>query len=163
MGGLADEETAAMLIAHELRDEEVNGIADIEPGMEDVKFLAKVVAIGEVRTFERDDEDEDGRVINVEAADESGSLRLAFWDGRPSTSTRGTSRSATSSASAVARRTATTASKCSASRVGRGRHNRRGAGRWLVHRRADDGTVRCDAARARARYRFDADVRPRRR
>ncbi len=29
-------------------------------------------------------------------------------------------------------------------------HNRRGAGRWLVHRRADDGTVRCDAARARA-------------
>jgi replication factor A1 len=79
MGGLADEETAAMLIAHELRDEEVSGIADIEPGMDEVKFLAKVTSVGELRTFERDD-DEDGRVINVEAADESDTVRLAFWD-----------------------------------------------------------------------------------
>jgi len=44
MGGLADEETAAKLIAHELKDEEVNGIADIEPGMDEVKFLGKVVS-----------------------------------------------------------------------------------------------------------------------
>ncbi|WP_416838635.1 single-stranded DNA binding protein [Haloferax sp. DFSO52] len=80
MGGLADEETAAMLIAHELRDEEVNGIADIEPGMEDVKFLAKVVSIGEVRTFERDGEDEDGRVLNIEVADETGRIRVSLWD-----------------------------------------------------------------------------------
>ncbi|ELK53748.1 replication factor A, partial [Haloferax sp. BAB-2207] len=80
MGGLADEETAAMLIAHELRDEEVNGIADIEPGMEDVKFLAKVVSIGEVRTFERDGEDEDGRVVNIEVADETGRIRVSLWD-----------------------------------------------------------------------------------
>jgi replication factor A1 len=80
MGGLADEETAAMLIAHELRDEEVSGIADIEPGMDEVKFLAKVTGVGDLRTFERDDEEEEGRVINVEAADESGSVRLAFWD-----------------------------------------------------------------------------------
>ncbi|MDT3433659.1 single-stranded DNA binding protein [Haloarcula sp. 1CSR25-25] len=82
MGGLADEETAAMLLAHELNENEVNAIADIEPGMDEVKFLAKVMAIGDLKTFERDDEDEDGRVINVEAADESGSLRLAFWDGQ---------------------------------------------------------------------------------
>jgi replication factor A1 len=80
MGGLADEETAAMLIAHELKDGEVNGVADIEPGMDEVKFLAKVMSIGDLRTFERDGEDEDGRVINVEAADETGSVRLAFWD-----------------------------------------------------------------------------------
>ncbi|MFD1644373.1 single-stranded DNA binding protein [Haloarchaeobius litoreus] len=81
MGGLADEETAAMLIAHELRDEEVNGIADVAAGMDEVKFLAKVTAIGDVRTFERDGEDaEDGRVVNVDVADETGSLRLAFWD-----------------------------------------------------------------------------------
>src|SRR6056297_2561227 len=80
MGGLADEETAAMLIAHELRDGEVNGIADVEPGMDEVKFLAKVLRVGEVRTFERDGEDEDGRVVNVEAADETGTVRLAFWD-----------------------------------------------------------------------------------
>jgi len=81
MGGLADEETAAMLIAHELRDEEADTIADIEPGMNDVKFLGKVTAIGEVRTFERDDEDaEEGRVCNVDVADASGSVRVALWD-----------------------------------------------------------------------------------
>jgi replication factor A1 len=82
MDGLADEETAAMLIAHELEDHEVGTISDIEPGMDEVKFLAKVVSVGELRTFERDGDDEDGegRVINVEAADETGSVRLAFWD-----------------------------------------------------------------------------------
>ncbi|RQG94387.1 single-stranded DNA binding protein [Natrarchaeobius chitinivorans] len=80
MGGLADEETAAMLVAHEVGESEVGGIADIEPGMEEAKFVAKVVSIGEVRTFERDGEDEDGRVVNVEVADETGSVRAAFWD-----------------------------------------------------------------------------------
>lgn len=80
MGGLADEETAAMLIAHEVGESEVGGIADIEPGMEEAKFVAKVLSIGEVRTFDRDGEDEDGRVVNVEVADETGSVRAAFWD-----------------------------------------------------------------------------------
>ncbi|MGM0591252.1 MAG: OB-fold nucleic acid binding domain-containing protein, partial [Halobacteriota archaeon] len=81
MGGLADQETAAMLVAHELVDEEVNGIADIEPGMEEVKFLGKVVSVGELRTFERDGDDaEDGRVVNVEVADETGRIRVSLWD-----------------------------------------------------------------------------------
>ncbi|MFC3478211.1 single-stranded DNA binding protein [Halobacterium litoreum] len=81
MGGLADEETAAMLIAHELDDGEVNGVADIEPEMDEAKFLAKVTSVGEVRTFERDDdEDPEGRVVNVEVADESGSVRVSLWD-----------------------------------------------------------------------------------
>jgi len=80
MGGLADEETAAMLIAHELTDGEVETVADIEAGMEEVQFLAKALSIGELRTFERDGDAEDGRVLNVEAADETGSVRLTFWD-----------------------------------------------------------------------------------
>lgn len=80
MGGLADEETAAMLIAHEVGESEVGGIADIEPGMEEAKFVAKVLSVGERRTFERDGEDEDGQVVNVEVADETGSVRAAFWD-----------------------------------------------------------------------------------
>ena len=81
MGGLADEETAAMLIAHELSEDEVETVSDIEAGMDEVQFLAKVLSIGDLRTFERDGEDtEDGRVINVEVADETGSVRLAFWD-----------------------------------------------------------------------------------
>jgi replication factor A1 len=79
MGGLADEETAAMLIAHELTDQQVGGIADIEPGMEEVKFLGKVTSIGDLREFDRDDE-QTGRVVNVEVADETGSIRAAFWD-----------------------------------------------------------------------------------
>ncbi len=80
MGGLADAETAAMLVAHEVGESEVSGVADIEPGMEEAKFLAKVVDVGELRTFERDGEDEDGRVANVEVADETGAIRAAFWD-----------------------------------------------------------------------------------
>jgi replication factor A1 len=80
MGGLADEETAAMLIAHELQEGEVDTIADIKPGMEDVKFVGKVASVGELRTFERDGEDEDGRVLNVEVADETGRVRVALWD-----------------------------------------------------------------------------------
>jgi len=96
MGGLADEETAAKLIAHELKDQQVNGIADIEPGMDEVKFLGKVVSIGELRTFERDEEDEDGRVVNLEVADETGRIRASLWDrqavsavGDPETDTAG--------------------------------------------------------------------------
>jgi replication factor A1 len=81
MGGLADEETAAMLIAHELDESEVDGVADVEPGMEDVEFTAKVTGVGEVRTFERDgDEEKDGQVVNVELADETGAIRVTFWD-----------------------------------------------------------------------------------
>ncbi|GAB3415151.1 single-stranded DNA binding protein [Haloparvum alkalitolerans] len=83
MGGLADEETAAMLIAHELKDGEADTIADIEPGMDEVKFLGKVTSIGEIRTFDRegdDGEESEGRVCNVEIADASGSVRVALWD-----------------------------------------------------------------------------------
>ncbi len=83
MDGLADEETAAMLVAHELRESggEVDGVADIEPDMDDVKFVAKVTSVGEVRTFERDGEDEpDGKVANVDVADETGQVRISLWD-----------------------------------------------------------------------------------
>jgi replication factor A1 len=82
MEGLADEETAAMIIAHELADNEVDTVADIDRAMDEVKFVAKVLSIGELRTFERDEEDEEGRVINVEAADETGTVRLTFWNKR---------------------------------------------------------------------------------
>ena len=82
MGGLADEETAAMLIAHDLDGGEVETIADIKPGLEEVKFLGKVTGVGELRTFERDGEDaeEEGHVLNLDVADESGSVRVALWD-----------------------------------------------------------------------------------
>jgi replication factor A1 len=80
MGGLADEETAAQLIVHDLQDGEVETIADIEAGMEEVRFVGKVVSVGELRTFERDGENEEGRVVNLELADETGRVRVALWD-----------------------------------------------------------------------------------
>ncbi len=82
MDGLADEETAAMLVAHELRESggEVAGVADVDPDMDEVKFVAKVVGVGEVRTFERDGDDPDGKVANVEVADETGQVKVSFWD-----------------------------------------------------------------------------------
>ncbi len=79
MGGLADEETAAMLIAHDLDGGEVETIADIEAGLEEAKFLGKVMRVGELRTFEREGEDEDGHVLNLDIADESGAVRVALW------------------------------------------------------------------------------------
>jgi len=78
MEGLVDEATAAKLIAHKLDGGEVETVADIETGMDDVEFVAKVVSVGDVRTFERDDGE--GRVLNVDVADETGGVRLAFWD-----------------------------------------------------------------------------------
>jgi replication factor A1 len=79
MGGLADEETAAMLVAHEHDEDEVETVADIEPGMEDVQFTAKVVSVGDLRAFDRDD-GEEGRVLNADVADETGTVRVTFWD-----------------------------------------------------------------------------------
>ncbi len=89
MGGLADEETAAMLVAHELDDsgDGIDGIADIDAGMNEVQFVAKVVSIDDLRTFDReedDDQDADqeatGHVLNANVADETGEVRIAFWD-----------------------------------------------------------------------------------
>jgi replication factor A1 len=78
MEGLVDEETAAKIVAHELGGGEVETIADIETGMDEVEFVGAVMSVGDVRTFERDDGE--GRVLNVDVADETGSVRLAFWD-----------------------------------------------------------------------------------
>lgn len=79
MAGLADEETAALLVAHELDENRILSIDELDPVQEEAKFLAKVRRVGEHRTFERE-EDEDGHVVNVEAIDETGDVRLTFWD-----------------------------------------------------------------------------------
>jgi ssDNA-binding replication factor A large subunit len=81
MGGLADEATAAKLLAHDLAESEIEGVADVEPGLEEVSFTAKVLSVGELRTFERDDPDQpEGQVLNADVADHTGRIRVSFWD-----------------------------------------------------------------------------------
>lgn len=79
MGGLADDETAAMLVAHEIEGDRPIAIDTVQPEMDAVTVLGVVQHIDEIRTFERDDGTE-GAVLNIELADESGTVRAAFWD-----------------------------------------------------------------------------------
>ncbi len=79
MGGLTDEETAAILVAHELDGDRPVDIAEVRAAMEAVTVLGVVRHVEDLRTFERDDGAE-GAVVNVELADETGTIRAAFWD-----------------------------------------------------------------------------------
>ncbi|MFB6284398.1 MAG: OB-fold nucleic acid binding domain-containing protein [Halobacteria archaeon] len=80
MGGLCDTATAAKLVSHELDEDRVYDVGDITEHQSEVGFVAKVVSIGEVRTFERDGDDDDGKVVNIEVADETGKIRVSMWD-----------------------------------------------------------------------------------
>lgn len=79
MGGLCDEETAALLVAQELgADSPVIRIEDIKPG-DNVSFACKVVSVSGVREFSREDGGA-GRVANITVGDETGTLRISLWD-----------------------------------------------------------------------------------
>ncbi|MGB3908517.1 MAG: OB-fold nucleic acid binding domain-containing protein [Methanomethylovorans sp.] len=83
MGGLCDEKTAAMLVAHDLGLNETarssQKIADIKSDSGNVNFIAKVVSIFPTREFTRGD-GTTGRVGNLLVADETGSIRITIWD-----------------------------------------------------------------------------------
>lgn len=79
MGGLCDEESAAKLVAHEIEGEKLWTIDDISVEMGEVRFLGKIMNMEEPSSFERDD-GTTGRVANIELADETGRVRVAFWD-----------------------------------------------------------------------------------
>lgn len=80
MGGLVDEDAAAVLIADGLSSGKVQSIKEIDAGMDEVEFLGKVLSIGDLNTFSRDDGDSDGTVCNIELGDETGQVRVALWD-----------------------------------------------------------------------------------
>ncbi len=88
MAGLVDTETAAQIVVHEVSDSQPNSIAAIDPGPTEVAFVGKVTSVGELRTFERDgtdgsdDDQDDGHVLNIEVADETGRIRVSLWDDR---------------------------------------------------------------------------------
>jgi len=80
MAGLCDSRTAAMLVARDLGTTEVlTKIGSIRPEMGNVTFTGRVLAVSEVREFQRSDGSM-GRVANITLADETGSVRLALWD-----------------------------------------------------------------------------------
>ncbi len=83
MGGLCDEKTAAMLVAHDLGLNETGRssqkIADIKSDSGNINFVAKVVSVFPIREFTRSD-GTTGRVGNLLVADETGSVRITLWD-----------------------------------------------------------------------------------
>jgi replication factor A1 len=79
MNGLCDSRTAAMLVASELGLNETVKIRDMTADKGNVVFIAKVTSIGDTKEFSRDN-DTMGRVVNLNLADETGSIRSALWD-----------------------------------------------------------------------------------
>lgn len=83
MGGLCDERTAAMLVAHDLGLNETGRssqkIADIKSDSGNVNFIARVVSVFPTREFTRSDGTM-GRVGNLLVADETGSIKITLWD-----------------------------------------------------------------------------------
>jgi replication factor A1 len=81
MGGLCDERTAALLVAHDLGVEGASAIKikEITLDKKNVQFLGKVTAIFDPREFNRNDGSV-GRVCNVTVADETGEITVVLWD-----------------------------------------------------------------------------------
>lgn len=79
MNGLCDLKTAALLVASELGVNEAVKIKDMTGDRSNVVFIAKVLSVGEIREFSRDN-DTMGHVVNLNLADETGSIKAALWD-----------------------------------------------------------------------------------
>src|SRR5450759_3883763 len=79
MNGLCDSKTAAMLVASEFGMNETVKIKDMIADKANIVFIAKVTSIGDIKEFSRDN-DSMGRVVNLNLADETGSIRAALWD-----------------------------------------------------------------------------------
>jgi ssDNA-binding replication factor A large subunit len=84
--GLVSEEGAAHLVAKEhgvqiseTANEDLK-IDNIVPDMRKVNFKARVVNISSLNTFERDDDEEDGRVQNLLLGDDTGTIQMTLWD-----------------------------------------------------------------------------------
>ncbi|MBY6294005.1 DUF2240 family protein [Nanohaloarchaea archaeon H01] len=84
--GLVSEEGALHLVAKdagvqvaESGDQDLK-VENVVPDMRKVNLKARVVNISDVNTFERDDDEEDGKVQNVVLGDDTGTIRLTLWD-----------------------------------------------------------------------------------
>lgn len=83
MGGLCDEEMAAVLVANELGFSDVGRdsikIENITPESGPVNFIARIISVFDVKEFTRND-GTIGRVGNLIVGDETGKVKLTLWD-----------------------------------------------------------------------------------
>src|SRR5659263_670668 len=79
MTGIRDPRTAAMLVASALGLNENIKIKDMTADKGKVIVNTKVTCVGDIKEFSRDN-DTMGRVVNLNLADETGSIRAALWD-----------------------------------------------------------------------------------
>ncbi|MDD5447310.1 MAG: OB-fold nucleic acid binding domain-containing protein [Methanocellales archaeon] len=79
MGGLCDEKTASKLVAHDLGILDMMKIGEISLDQKNVSFMGKVTQVETSHEFSRDD-GSIGRVANIIASDETGSIRVVLWD-----------------------------------------------------------------------------------
>jgi len=84
--GLVSEEGAIHLVAKEY-GVQVEGegskelkIKNVVPDMRKVNIKARVLNILDLNTFERDDEEEEGKVQNIVLGDDTGTIRVTLWD-----------------------------------------------------------------------------------
>ena len=79
MNELCDYKTAAMMVASELGLNEIIKIKEMTADQGNVVFVAKVLSVSDIREFSRDN-DTTGRVVNLNLADDTGSIKAALWD-----------------------------------------------------------------------------------
>lgn len=85
MGGLADEEIAALLEAHDIsqdlrqQDQLISDISDIDPDDDVVRFVAKIDEIGELDAVELGGGDS-WPFLACTVGDTTGAVRIVFWD-----------------------------------------------------------------------------------
>ncbi|MFT4892558.1 MAG: ssDNA-binding replication factor A large subunit [Candidatus Nanohaloarchaea archaeon] len=84
--GLVSEEGAIHLVAKEAgvqiaeSGDQALKVENIVPDMRKVNLKARVTNISDINTFERDDDEEDGKVRNMTLGDDTGTIRLTLWD-----------------------------------------------------------------------------------
>ena len=84
--GLVSEEGAIHLVAKEAgvqlaeSGDQALKVENIVPDMRKVNLRARVTNISDINTFERDDDEEDGKVRNMSLGDDTGTIRLTLWD-----------------------------------------------------------------------------------
>jgi len=84
--GLVSEEGAIHLVAKEHgvnvaeAEKQDLKIKNIVPEMRKLHLKARIANVSDINTFQRDDEEEDGRVQNLTLGDDTGTLRMTLWD-----------------------------------------------------------------------------------